>query len=253
MRLRLFPKPSPTSQAATSPSRKPVAVAVTGGIGAGKSEALKAFARHGAATISSDEIVHELLRSNPDVHAAVRERWGQALLDDDGGVDRARVAEVVFGDRKELTWLESLLHPRVIATYLAWRERLGEDVPVLLTSSATRLGLDALAAELLHRVPLEAPRPAEALAAEEELAEHRTFRPAADRGWNVERLSEGGFRVTGEPVERLLARHDLENDEALAHVEHRLHRMGVVRALEAAGFEPGDDVEIGGVVFELDP
>jgi GTPase len=139
------------------------------------------------------------------------------------------------------------------AAVAAWRQRLGDDVPVLLTSSATRLGLDALAAELLHRVPLEAPRPAEALAAEEELAEHRTFRPAADRGWNVERLPAGGFRVSGEPVERLLARHDLENDEALAHVEHRLHRMGVVRALEAAGFEPGDDVEIGGIVFELDP
>jgi len=139
------------------------------------------------------------------------------------------------------------------AAVAAWRERLGEDVPVLLTSSATRLGLDALAAELLRRVPLEAPRPAEALPAEAELAEHRTFRPAADRGWNVERMPAGGFRVTGEPVERLLARHDLENDEALAHVEHRLHRMGVVRALEAAGFEPGDDVEIAGVVFELDP
>jgi len=140
-----------------------------------------------------------------------------------------------------------------VAAVAAWRERLGDDVPVLLTSSATRLGLDALAAELLRRVPLEAPRPAEALAAEEELAEHRTFRPAADRGWNVERLPAGGFRVTGEPVERLLARHDLENDEALAHVEHRLRRMGVVRALEAAGFEPGDDVEIAGIVFELDP
>jgi GTP-binding protein len=135
----------------------------------------------------------------------------------------------------------------------AWRERLGDDVPVLLTSSATGAGLDELAAELLHRVPLDAPRPAEALAAEEDLAEHRTFRPAADRGWNVERLPAGGFRVTGEPIERLLARHDLDNDEALAHVEHRLHRMGVVRALEAAGFEPGDDVEIAGVVFELDP
>ena len=127
------------------------------------------------------------------------------------------------------------------------------DVPVLVTSSATAAGLDELAAELLRRVPLEAPRPAEALAAEEDLAEHRMFRPAADRGWNVERLAAGGFRVTGEPVERLLARHDLDNDEALAHVEHRLHRMGVVRALEAAGFEPGDDVEIAGVVFELDP
>ena len=56
-----------------------------------------------------------------------------------------------------------------------------------------------------------------------------------------------------DPAARLLARHDLDNDEALAHVEHRLHRMGVVRALEAAGFEPGDDVEIAGVVFELDP
>ncbi|MEA2246589.1 MAG: GTPase, partial [Solirubrobacteraceae bacterium] len=44
-----------------------------------------------------------------------------------------------------------------------------------------------------------------------------------------------------------------ENDEALAYVERRLHRMGVVRALDAAGFEAGDDVEIGGVVFELDP
>jgi dephospho-CoA kinase len=103
-----------------------VAVAVTGGIGAGKSEALESFARQGAATISSDEIVHELLRSNADVHAAVRERWGESVFDDDGGVDRARVAEVVFGDRNELAWLESLLHPRVIATYLAWRERLGE-------------------------------------------------------------------------------------------------------------------------------
>src|SRR4051812_24469785 len=135
----------------------------------------------------------------------------------------------------------------------AWRERLGDDVPVIVTSSATRVGLDELPAELLHRVPLEAPRAGDALPTEEELAEHRTFRPAAERGFSVERVADGAYRVSGEPVERLLARHDLENDEALAHVEHRLHRMGVVRALEAAGFEPGDDVEIAGVVFELDP
>jgi GTP-binding protein len=134
-----------------------------------------------------------------------------------------------------------------------WRARVGEDVPVIVTSAVTRAGLDELVAELLHRVPLEAPRPADELASADELAEHRTFRPAADRGWRVERVADHGFRVTGEPVERLLARYDMDNDEALAHVEHRLHRMGVVRALEAAGFEPGDDVEIAGVVFELDP
>jgi dephospho-CoA kinase len=102
-----------------------VAVAVTGGIGAGKSEALKAFARHGAAVISSDEIVHELLRSDESVQAAVRERWGDSILGPDG-VDRARVAEVVFASRSELEWLEALLHPRVVAAYLLWRERLAE-------------------------------------------------------------------------------------------------------------------------------
>lgn len=126
MRLRLFPKPSPTSQAATSPSRKPVAVAVTGGIGAGKSEALKAFARHGAAVISSDEIVHELLRSDPEVQNAVRERWGGSLVGSDGAVDREGVARIVFSDRRELQWLEALLHPRVVATYLHWRDKLAE-------------------------------------------------------------------------------------------------------------------------------
>jgi len=103
-----------------------VAVAVTGGIGAGKSEALKAFARHGAAVVSSDEIVHELLRSDQEVQSAVRERWGESVFGPEGGVDRARVAEIVFADRSELEWLEALLHPRVVATYLAWRERLAE-------------------------------------------------------------------------------------------------------------------------------
>jgi GTP-binding protein len=135
----------------------------------------------------------------------------------------------------------------------AWRERLGGDVPVVVTSAVTRRGLDELSAELLRRVPVETVRPEEALAAEEELAEHRVFRPAANRAWQVARTGPHAFRVSGEPVVRLLARHDLENDEALSYVERRLHRMGVVRALEAAGFEAGDDVEIGGVVFELDP
>jgi GTP-binding protein len=135
----------------------------------------------------------------------------------------------------------------------AWRARLGDAVAVIVTSSATGVGLDPLAGELLRRVPVEAPRPVDELAAEYELAEHRVFRPAADRGWRVESVGDRAFRVSGAPVERLLARFDLDNDEALAHIERRLHRMGVVRALEAAGFEPGDDVEIGGVVFELDP
>ena len=65
--------------------------------------------------------------------------------------------------------------------------------------------------------------------------------------------ASGSFRVSGEGVERLVARYDLDNEEALAHLERRLRGIGVIRALEAEGFEPGDDVEIAGVAFELDP
>jgi GTPase len=134
----------------------------------------------------------------------------------------------------------------------AWRERMGEDAPVIVTSSATRQGLDLLTRELLHRVPPAEPVALEA-AGEDEVAEFKLFRPAAGRAFEVERLGKGEFRVTGEAVDRLIARHDMENDEALALVEHRLRRMGVIAALEASGFEPGDDVELGGIVFELDP
>ena len=101
-----------------------MAVAVTGGIGAGKSEALRAFARHGAAVISSDEIVHDLLRSDEDVRAAVRERFGDGVFGPEGQVDRGRIADIVFADPEELDWLERLLHPRVIAAYLRWRDDL---------------------------------------------------------------------------------------------------------------------------------
>jgi dephospho-CoA kinase len=103
-----------------------VAVAVTGGIGAGKSEALRAFERHGAAVISSDEIVHELLRSDEEVRTGLRERWGDGVFATSGEVDRDRVAQIVFADAGELDWLERLLHPRVVATYLTWREKLAE-------------------------------------------------------------------------------------------------------------------------------
>jgi dephospho-CoA kinase len=103
---------------------RPVAVAITGGIGAGKSETLRAFARHGAATVSSDEIVHRLLREDAEIRAALRERWGERIFRDDGEVMRDAIGHIVFADRSELEWLESLLHPRVAREYMAWRAAL---------------------------------------------------------------------------------------------------------------------------------
>ena len=136
-----------------------------------------------------------------------------------------------------------------------WRERLGGDVPVLVTSSATGAGTEELGLQLLRRVPLSgAVSPADVDVLDDvPSVEHRVFRPGSNRGFRVERVDDGVFRVEGDGVERLLMRHDLDNDEALAHVEGRLRRMGIISALEAQGFEPGDDVEIAGVMFELHP
>lgn len=139
----------------------------------------------------------------------------------------------------------------------AWRERLGEAVrAVLATSAATGNGLDQLAAAIRAHVPEQAD--AEALGAAgpggaSAPAAHRVYRPVDQDGFEVERLRAGAFRVSGRRVERLLARHDLGNPEALAYVEGRLRTLGVIGALERAGFEPGDDVEIAGQTFELDP
>ena len=103
---------------------RPVSVAITGGIGAGKSEALRSFARNGAATVSSDEIVHHLLL-RPEVRDAVVGRMGHGIVSPETGeIDRGALATVVFNDRDALNWLEALLHPLVTAEYLQWREQL---------------------------------------------------------------------------------------------------------------------------------
>jgi dephospho-CoA kinase len=114
----------------------PLAVAVTGGIGAGKSEALRAFARRGVPTRSSDEIVHRLIASDPEVRAELEQRFGTT--------DRAEIAAIVFEDRGELDWLEGLLHPRVRDDYVAWREGLDDDVGVVEVPLLYETGADAL-------------------------------------------------------------------------------------------------------------
>jgi GTPase len=136
-----------------------------------------------------------------------------------------------------------------------WASRVGVDVPVIITSAVTGEGVRELVNELLQRVP---PRTDSTLeqpvdGRQPHAAEHRVFRPAADRGWRVERLGERSFRVIGRGIERLVARYDLENDDALAYLERRLKGIGVIDALENQGFEPGDEVEIAGVAFDLEP
>ncbi len=132
----------------------------------------------------------------------------------------------------------------------SWSARLGDEaLGVVSTSAATGAGLEDLRAAIVRGVPPEE-EPVVHLEVE---AAHRTYRPGAGEAFEVSRSGPGTFRVAGPGVERLIARHDIDNDEALRYIEGRLRGMGVIRALVAAGFEPGDDVAIAGTVFELDP
>ena len=130
-------------------------------------------------------------------------------------------------------------------------EQLGR--PVHAISSATGAGLDELRKAIFAAVPAAAEAGAGARVGEPEFeAEHIVYRPEGEGGFDVER-EDGAYRVLGRGIELLVARHDLTNLEALAYLEQRLREIGVIAALERAGFEPGDEVRIGEQAFELDP
>jgi dephospho-CoA kinase len=118
---------------------RPLTIGLTGGIAAGKSEALAAFERLGAATISSDALVHELLDGEP-MRSRLVERWGEEVARE-GTVDRDRIGSIVFADPGELRWLEGQIHPLVGERIAAWLASLpGEadvavvEVPLLFES-----------------------------------------------------------------------------------------------------------------------
>jgi dephospho-CoA kinase len=102
----------------------PLMIGLTGGIAAGKSEALAAMQRLGAETISADAVVHELLGS-AEVRDLLVERWGDEVAPGEA-VDRTEVGKRVFEQPEELAWLEAQLHPRVGQRLDEWRRSLPE-------------------------------------------------------------------------------------------------------------------------------
>ncbi|MGH2937557.1 MAG: GTPase ObgE [Solirubrobacterales bacterium] len=165
------------------------------------------------------------------------------------GAGLERLPELVVLSKRDL------LEPSAVEEAVTeWTERLGDSVlGVMSASSATGRGLDELRkrilAELATVQPLEA-TPEGAPAAEFE-SEHRVYRPAGEGGYWVEREDDGAFRIGGRGVELLFERHDTKNEEALAYLEQRLTEIGVIAALNKAGFAPGDDVRVGEHEFEL--
>jgi dephospho-CoA kinase len=185
----------------------PLTIGLTGGIAAGKSEALAAFSRLGAATLSSDAVVHELLDSEPLIGRLV-ERWGPEVAPD-GTVDRNRIGAVVFADPDQLTWLEQQIHPLVGERIGGWLGALptGTEVAVievpLLFESGMEQAFDATLA----------------IVTADELRRER----AAARGHAL--VDEREARQLGQEEKASRADHVVENDGSVEDLERALSAL----------------------------
>ncbi len=150
-------------------------IGLTGGLGAGKSEALQALERMGAATLSTDAVTHELL-STREVRDLLVERLGEEVAPD-GSIDRSAVASRVFGDDEQRKWLESVLWPRVGQRVADFRESVEDapaavvEVPLLFES-----GMEAVFDKTIVVVADEEVRSERAAARGHELVAERTSR-----------------------------------------------------------------------------
>jgi GTPase len=180
--------------------------------------------------------------SPEDAYATVRDE----LSAYGAGLDE--LPELVVLSKSDL-----LPQERVAERVDAFRERLGDrGLGVLAVSSATGAGLDELRRRILEAVPALPAARAIAEPQPEFEAEHITYRPAGEQGFDVAREHDA-FRVRGRGIELLVARHDLSNEEALAYLEERLREIGVIAALRRSDFVPGDEVRIGEEAFEFHP
>jgi dephospho-CoA kinase len=195
----------------------PAFIGLTGAVASGKSEALAAFARLGAATLSSDAVTHELLGAS-EVREQLVERWGEAVLVD-GRLERARVGEIVFGRPDELAWLESVLHPLVGERIVEWRRSLPAEtalavveVPLLFET-----GMEGVFDATVSVVADDSTRAAR----------------AGDRG--TELLEGRSGRQLSQDEKAARATHVISNDGSLAELEDRVARLVPVLAALAPG------------------
>jgi dephospho-CoA kinase len=181
-------------------------IGLTGGIGSGKSEALAAAERLGAAVLSSDAVVHELLETD-DLKSRLVDRWGEAVLRD-GHVDRDAIAGIVFGRPEELAWLEQTVFPLVGLRTAAWREQVEREGTAELA---------VVEVPLLFEAEIEGGFDATiAVVADEQLRSERAG------GRNHEGLEGRGARQLSQQEKAERADFVIHNDHSLEHLEQRV-------------------------------
>jgi dephospho-CoA kinase len=201
-------------------TRKIPLVGIAGGIASGKSLIAGQFERHGAVVISADRLAHAVLEDD-DVKRAIRQRWGDAVCQGDGQVDRAALAKIVFAappdGPRELKYLEQLTHPKVGQQIREQIEELSEqgtaaaivlDVPLLFESGWNSFCDKAVFVDVPRGVRLER---------------------AAARGWTPEDFARREAAQESLETKRKLADVIIDNsgspESAAAQVERFWHSL----------------------------
>ena len=185
----------------------PLTIGLTGGIAAGKSEALAAFRRLGAATLSSDAVVHELLESAP-LRDRLVERWGPEVAPPQG-VDRSRIGQIVFADPDQLAWLESQVHPLVGQRTAEWLAGLPAETEVAVVE--VPLLFEGGRADVFDTTV--------AIITRDEVRHER----AAARGHAL--VDEREARQLSQPEKAAQAAHVVENDGSIEDLERALSAL----------------------------
>jgi dephospho-CoA kinase len=185
----------------------PPFIGLTGAIASGKSEALAAFRALGAATLSSDDVTHDLL-DDAAVRARLVDRWGEAVIAD-GRIARDAVGEIVFARPEELAWLESVLHPLVGQRVASWRMELPAETPLAVVE-----------VPLLFEAGLEQAFDATICV----VAEDRTRAERAGRR-GTELFEDRGRRQLSQEEKAARATHVIRNDGSLAELEREVARL----------------------------
>ncbi len=205
-------------------------VGLLGGIGSGKSQLAAAFARRGARVIAGDQLGQAALR-DADIKARVVARWGEGMLDENGDIDRRRLAAIVFADASERKALEAITHPWIRQRIRADLEEARADARVPLIVLDAAIMLEAGWSDVCDRlVYIDAPR------------EVRLQRVARQRGWNEvewEAREQAQLPLTEKVVR---ADHVLDNSSSLEHlnrqVDDLLHLWGLAHAGARSETEP---------------
>ena len=182
-------------------------IGITGGIGSGKSLVANVLKENGYVVADADKNTKVVLHRK-EVQQQLVEWWGAKVLDDNGNVDRAFVASIVFNDENEINRLESLIHPLVRKLQeetfnSAPKDAIGLviDAPLLMES-----GLDTLCDVIIF---VDSP------------FETRLKRVIEHRSWNEEQLRKREASQLGLDTKRSSADHIIINDGDIAHIEQQ--------------------------------